>query len=1292
MKKLSKVKKYGAGGPASLPVRGNLGITKNMANDFAYSAIGNVQDAEAAKQQSYDNKLNSMFSSAKSLMGTKYFTGGVDRSCPEGYYRDFNTNQCVAFGSNAITPASQISTNITIPDTQMGGSYFGRYEPTLQEKVMQSATNSLNNPTTQAPPQSGGINPSVYGIAGQAAGYLVRKGTDDKNEAVVTDKERFGNMAGSVLESAGKGAALGSMFGPYGTAIGAVGGAVFGVVQGKKENKEAKKTAARIQEDSLIAGNLNREAMLANSMPNQTGFGYKSSTNMNMQPTNYFSGKTGGVRKVEGGVIKQIPGTDAVKFIGRSHAQGGIKVDPKTEVEGGETQDQVYMKNNAKQDYIYSKYLKLGGKSFAKRHEEILKSNMPAVQKQNAMQDLAKMQEQKAGRDPQQIAKTGGVRRYLNGGPQDCGPDEAWSEAEQRCVPGPMVRDLSTTEQRTSGYYWPRRNNTWLDTRLGDPEYTMNSGDWNEEDYNKVYEGRDKGKYVRFEPRLPNNVTGDLNEGSTEVGPADKYRIFQNAEGDYILRDADNNEITRSKDLNTVYQAKGRLVNKGFFQNKDNTITEPTKVETVADLNTPIDQQIVSQDPNTGVYSITDKSGNEVFSSGDINDVLTYNRDQAAKNTPSEQPVQSKIQNDTVDIDFSKFTAEKAAEELNKVYNVDNGGVVPADVIEAYTNYYSSQEEQPASNTTNTNTIPTVADLNTPLTSQGSADAQSNADAVDVTLRDENKANSNAPSDQTVVTEGSDSNASGVNAMQQDRPKRDNEPTYFMGAKRKIDDLGNVAVGNQLLQGHGALIGSGLGTTGETIEERQKNIIGTAVERKQENDYVNKSEKVGGLSSSNAIKDREKIAQTDWGKYFGYKPGMSKDDARKAHDNYATQANELFTKDPDLVLSYFQYMLDNATTGSEAEQIKNYLKGKGHITTEKNGRAVINRSALKILQEQATNDEVGPIHNSMAYLTSTERKDAIPIATYTPPEEPQPEEQPEKRYTPPSDCPPNSYRNPTTGRCEPLSPYQAQERFTGIIPQLAQLVPVGYSLLNPYQIQSGIGAVGSAARTVLPRVNYNQERASLIDQNVALKNAVVNQNAGPGTIAALMAAGSKAGADQLKIAQAESEANKGLAAEEAKLNLQSTLANMEMGMKREMFNKEFANKQRNYKREEILGALDAAAERTAGIYKDNKLFAAQERLAKALDETGSYDRFTIFEELKKQSKSPDSPYYGKTDVELRAIAAEYASSIYGDLDYYKYLADKEGGKKEKEEAKLGGARKYTSRLGELSGGRKRFNI
>ena len=127
-----------------------------------------------------------------------------------------------------------------------------------------------------------------------------------------------------------------------------------------------------------------------------------------------------GGQSVPGGVIKSI-GNGAVEFVGKKHSQGGIMLDSKTEVEGGETMDKVAMNKGNQSDYIFSEYLKLGGKSFAKRHKEILKRGGSEAKIQSEVQRLAKMQEEVARRNgekdrtPEKIMKNGGVKQYQTG-------------------------------------------------------------------------------------------------------------------------------------------------------------------------------------------------------------------------------------------------------------------------------------------------------------------------------------------------------------------------------------------------------------------------------------------------------------------------------------------------------------------------------------------------------------------------------------------------------------------------------------------------------------------------------------------------------------------------------------------------------------------------------------------------------------------------------------------------------------------------------------------------------------
>ena len=117
-----------------------------------------------------------------------------------------------------------------------------------------------------------------------------------------------------------------------------------------------------------------------------------------------------------GGEMEPIPGTDAVEFAGQTHDQGGIELDPQTEVEDGETMDQVTMARGGGQrkDYFFSSHLEKGGKSFADMHKDILRNGGD----QQDIDWLAKMQEHAAGRSPGKVqtAQLGGVMKYQEGG------------------------------------------------------------------------------------------------------------------------------------------------------------------------------------------------------------------------------------------------------------------------------------------------------------------------------------------------------------------------------------------------------------------------------------------------------------------------------------------------------------------------------------------------------------------------------------------------------------------------------------------------------------------------------------------------------------------------------------------------------------------------------------------------------------------------------------------------------------------------------------------------------------
>jgi cytochrome c556 len=170
----------------------------------------------------------------------------------------------------------------------------------------------------------------------------------------------------------------------------------------------------------------------------------------------------------------------------------------------------------------------------------------------------------------------------------------------------------------------------------------------------------------------------------------------------------------------------------------------------------------------------------------------------------------------------------------------------------------------------------------------------------------------------------------------------------------------------------------------------------------------------------------------------------------------------------------------------------------------------------------------------------------------------------------------------------------------------------------------------------------------------------------------------------LNIASKESEANKERTAEEAKLGMQASMFNAEQDLKRQginadinQFNKKLEVGEKQYRREEIMGAIDTAVSRVAGVVKDERMYKATERLAKALDQTKSYDRYEVYEKFVKEKKKKGSPFANMSDYELRLMAA----AIVGETTVVPPSGKEgeEGG----DSKKLGGVKKYVSRLGDL---------
>ena len=231
--------------------------------------------------------------------------------------------------------------------------------------------------------------------------------------------------------------------------------------------------------------------------------------------------KHGGV-KLPGGVAKPIPGSDAIEFKGRSHAQGGIMVDPMTEVEGNETMDKVTMKNGGKSDYFFSQHLKMGGKSFAQRHKDILKNGG----RQKDIDALAKLQEKKAGRNPN-VVKLGAGGYYQGGGPFSKNPNDfgqVYDDGTPVYNDQGLVQPPASLVQNFQNTMYPQLdegpNPYGLDLNLnGVPDYLENQSDF------RVVPNEEKNEDETTSTPTTNNTSGGSSPKSEKRENVELTRI-----------------------------------------------------------------------------------------------------------------------------------------------------------------------------------------------------------------------------------------------------------------------------------------------------------------------------------------------------------------------------------------------------------------------------------------------------------------------------------------------------------------------------------------------------------------------------------------------------------------------------------------------------------------------------------------------------------------------------------------------------------------------------------------------
>jgi hypothetical protein len=190
--------------------------------------------------------------------------------------------------------------------------------------------------------------PLPYAQLGEFAGSAYDSLTPTDQYGAKSD---FNAGLGSALKGAGTGAAIGSVIPGVGTAVGAIVGGGIGAIKGIRDNNQAQAYGVGVRKLQAQQQDEFARMRLAN---------YDQGSN-----NNQIYAKMGGVIPLNddkfalGGNINKLSEENA-EVTGNSHEQGGVRISPRVELEGGET---------VNKDFVFSEEL-----GFAQRHKPIARA------------------------------------------------------------------------------------------------------------------------------------------------------------------------------------------------------------------------------------------------------------------------------------------------------------------------------------------------------------------------------------------------------------------------------------------------------------------------------------------------------------------------------------------------------------------------------------------------------------------------------------------------------------------------------------------------------------------------------------------------------------------------------------------------------------------------------------------------------------------------------------------------------------------------------------------------------
>jgi hypothetical protein len=1141
-----------------------------------------------------------------------------------------------------VNPAMQATTS-TVGELLPNAVPVGQNAATMTTTGTNAAT-VANTAGTMSGIAAAGTSLGLV-AAGEGVGYWATASQKKKDDAAkrsqyyrdtnYTNREALGQIGKSTLKGAGYGVSLGHAVPGIGEAVGAAIGTqaglmvgtgiaaknlydtkgvkVFGKQYGAK-NKYDENLDPTVLEKRNSAAQLQAMTNTANAMENARMTSMTQSdlnTGFALKNSTFEAKYGGSIKKLKGGVAKSI-GRGAVEYVGKKHEHGGIDLPGNIEVEDGETEQN---------DYVFSATLKLpNGATYAQTHKNLIKSGASGEE----IHQLALSQEAAAGRNPNQIkgmkfAKYGGPLQYDKGGKKE--PDivvggrskEYWQNLSAFCAKNPRHYSCLSGDNGTTGNEARKVNGVNQGIALemldesGNPVNTY-------EDYLKAIENSKRTDFAggkSYSASVPNYYIvkdGKYTEEELENMPLDKYMEIATP---YIDKRKYNIDY-----INGDAYYKGLLPNlskeefeyyKGLRDNPNTTIPNPANGTTL-----PNEEGLNSNTP----YAGTAVEFNTTSPAGEYSE-------QAAKDAPKTKKgkeVFNKLQNSL------KERAAKRA-EANKVYNSNE---LPEATVTGSKPQQSEVRETEAPSPSIKGkdamkferTQPQLAQYNLPTTKSYNSTFVPDEEPTAQNQVTAAIANSGLSTEEFAKQTGVD-------------------PEVIKGIQAGTVNL-NPDEQAMLMA---AIPNTPIVTTNTNppVTTQTNNPPVTNTNTNMPNPDNNQPK---ANPTYNTYNMPYQYTATNKGKLDYSDPNVA--GGIWAGDKYNTEWKPLVSGTmsdagkADKVISY----LENYN-GQDAADVKAKIAGK----TREEKIAIINRLA--------TDNKVGPFHNAVLEGINTTKETP-------PPPEPVVEKKKDEE-TPPS------VKKDYTMELPPPPTYTRTKSTNGL--GLIQAIPAAAALTNNIKTQdinpaltSSYVQPGAIGRVNVGLISYNAERAANQANQAAMNQALQNMS-GPGAVAGMLAAKTKADQQALQIGQAEQNTNVERAAREAGINTgisqfnvgqamaaQQAKANIDQANAGRMQQANQFNTQVRYardveNREQRLGALDRGAQAITMNALANRQIDATENLASVQDYTNAYKRY------------------------LETIAPTLGVNTTTTED------------KTKTTAKFGGVKKYVSRLGDLKNNR-----